>query len=89
MASEDTTQDFMMPLQHAIAAHTNGGDGSDVFSIPKTVTQALVHDNAEFWKAAMLDKIVNDKEIFKVFGPPMPRTENMKVTPTSFYFRKR
>ena len=71
-----------------IAAHTVGGDGSDAFSIPKRVTQALMHEDAEFWKAAMFDERVNHKEVFGLFGPPIQCTQGKRVTPLDSYFRK-
>ena len=40
-------------------------------TVPKTITQALDHEDAEYWKAAILDEIINHEEIFKVFGPPI------------------
>ena len=57
--------------------------------IPQTVSQATNSDDVEYWKAAMLDQITNHKGIFHVFGPPIPREHNMKVTPTRFLFSKK
>ena len=87
--TDNGSEDFSTNIQHAIAAHTQGGDGSDAFSIPKTVTQALAHEDAEFWKAAMLDEMVNHEEVFGTFGPPIPRTKGIKATPTRFLFSKK
>ena len=75
-------------VQHKIAAYTDGGDGSDAFCIPKTVTKALTHEDAGFWKAAMLDKMVIE-EVFGSFGHPIPRTQGMKATPTTILFSKK
>ena len=41
------------------------------------------------WKAAMLDEITSHEDIFHVFGPPIHREDNMKVTPTRFLFSKK
>jgi hypothetical protein len=38
----------------AIEAHTACGNGQS-FETPKTVSQALQHEDAEYWKSAMLD----------------------------------
>ena len=48
-----------------------------------------MHEDAKFWKAAMLDKMVNYEEVFGSFGPPIPRTHEMKVTPTRFLLLKK
>ena len=36
-------------------------------------SQAMEHDDSEYWKAAILDEIHNHEEIFQFFGPPIPR----------------
>ena len=53
------------------------------------MAQVLVHEDAEFWKAAMLDEMVNHEEIFGSFGPPIPQTPGMRATPTRFLFLKK
>ena len=40
-------------------------------------------------KAAILDAIVNHEQVFKAFGPPVPREAHMKVTPTRFLFSQK
>ena len=55
-----------------VAAHTDGGSGYVyVGIIPANINQALAMEceDKEFWKAAMLDELVNHKEIFGAFGP--------------------
>ena len=46
------------------------------------------HDT-EYWKSAIMDEIMNHEEVLHVFGPPIPRTNSMKVTPTCFLFSKK
>ena len=64
-------------------------DGSEVFSIPKTIARALGHEDAEFWRAAMLEELSNHEEIFNSFGPPIAKLPGMKATPTRFLFSKK
>ena len=54
--------------------------------IPKTLKQALSHEDAEFWSEAILDEVSNLEDVFSAFGPPVPRTAEMSVTPTRFLF---
>ena len=70
------------------AAHTDG-DGPDAMDIPKTLKQALSHDDAEFWGEAILDEVSNLEDVFSAFGPPVPREAGMSVTPTRFLFSKK
>ena len=72
-----------------VAAHTSGGNGNLLFGIPTTISQAMEHDDSEYWKAAILDDINNHEEIFQVFGPPIPKQHGMKVTPTRFLFSQK
>ena len=54
-----------------VAAHTDGGNGYIGF-IPANINQALECEDKEFWKAAMLDELVNHEEVFGAFGPAIP-----------------
>ena len=80
----DDNHDF-----EVVAAHTAGGHGNAPFDIPRTMKQALEHQDSEYWKAAILDEIVNHEQVFKAFGPPVPREAHMKVTPTRFLFSQK
>ena len=72
-----------------IAAHANGGDGAHILEIPRTIKQALDSEDAEYWAQAILDEVANLEDVFMAFGPPVPRTSNMSVTPTRFLFSKK
>ena len=65
---------------HVVAAHIEGGDGSEAFLNPKTVMQAMECEDSEYWKAAMLDELTNHEEVFQSFGPPIPRSPGIKAT---------
>ena len=71
-----------------IAAHA-GGEGTHVFELPKTIKQALEHEDAEYWGEAILDEVTNLEDVFMAFGPPVQRTSAMNVTPTRFLFSKK
>ena len=71
-----------------VAAHTDGGNGYIGF-IPANINQALECEDKEFWKAAMLDELVNHKEVFGAFGPAIPCPPGIKATPTRFLFSKK
>ena len=68
-----------------LAASGNGQS----FETPRTVSQALQHEDAEYWKSAMLDELANHEEIFQSYGPPIQREPGMKATPTRFLFSKK
>ena len=72
--------------QDIVAAHTASGIGNILFSVQTTISQAMAHDDSEFWRAVILDEITNHEEIFEAFGPPIPKQPGMKVTPTRFLF---
>ena len=72
-----------------VAAHTAGGSGDLFFGVPSTLKQALDHEDSEYWKAAILDEIVNHEEVFQAFGPPVLREPHMSVTPTRFLFSQK
>ena len=72
-----------------IAVHANGGDGAHILEIPRTIKQALDSEDAEYWAQAILDEVANLEDVFMAFGPPVPRTSNMSVTPTRFLFSKK
>ena len=59
--------------------------------IPKTLKQALSSDKVEFWSEAVLDEVSNLEDVFSAFGPPVPRTSEMSVTPSTsrFLFSKK
>ena len=42
-----------------VAAHTSGGNGNLLFGVPTTMSQAMEHDDSEYWKAVILDEITN------------------------------
>ena len=42
-----------------IAAHADRGDGTYIFEFPKTIKQALEHEDAEYWGEAILDEVAN------------------------------
>ena len=44
--------------------------------------KALSNQDSEYWRAAILDEIVNHEEIFQAFGPSVPQEQHMNVTPT-------
>ena len=70
---------FMSTLETSAIAQT-----AAVSDIPKTIAQAMHCEDSEYWKAAILDEITNHEEVFHVFGPPIPRTQGMKV-PKALY----
>ena len=72
-----------------IAVHTDGGNGTGTMDIPKTLKQALSSDEAEFWSEAVLDEVSNLEDVFSAFGPPVPHSSEMSVTPTRFFFPKK
>ena len=74
---------------NVIAAHANGGSGEHILKIPRTIKQALGSEDAEYWAQAILDEVANLEDVFMAFGPPVPRTSNMSVTPTRFLFSKK
>ena len=76
-------------ILRSLQARTAGGNGNAPFDIPRTMKQALEHQYSEYWKAAILDEIVNHEQVFKAFGPPVPREVHMKVTPTRFLFSQK
>ena len=85
----DETGDSPESASEVVAAHTSGGNGNILFGVPSTMSQAMEHKDAEYWKAAILDEITNHEEIFHVFEPPKTqRQQGMKVTPTRFLFLK-
>ena len=69
----DTTGDDEHHGFEIVVAHTAGGHVNAPFGIPTTMKQALEHEDSEYWKAAILDEVVNHEQIFKAFGPPIPR----------------
>ena len=86
----DETGDSPEFVSDVAAAHSLGGGVGDIlFGVPKTIPQAMEHDDSEYWKAAILDEINNHEEIFHVFGPPIPKQPGMKVTPTRFLFSQK
>ena len=72
-----------------VVAHTTGGKGDIFFGVPSNLEQALRSEDSEYWKAAILDEIINHEEIFQAFGPPVPRESHMNVTPTRFMFSQK
>ena len=76
-----------------VAAHTAEGKGDISFGVPSTLEQALSNEDFEYWRAAILDEIldeiVNYEEIFQAFGPPVHREQHMNVTPTRFLFSQK
>jgi len=61
----------------------------DTWIYPGNINQALECEDKEFWKAAMLDELVNHEEVFGAFGPAVPRPPGIKATPTRFLFSKK
>ena len=57
--------------------HANGGDGTHAFEFPKTIKQALKHEDAEYWSEEILNEVVNLEDVFMAFGPPVKRTPGM------------
>ena len=85
----DTTGDEEHDDYEIVAAHKAGGHDNTPFGIPNTMRQALEHEDSGYWKAAILDEIVNHEQIFKAFGPLITREQHMKVTPTRFLFSQK
>ena len=68
-----------------VAAHTTGGNQNILLNVPTTLSQAMAHEDSEFWNVAILDEITNYEEIFQAFGPAIPKQPGMRVTPTRFF----
>ena len=69
----DETDNGSESVSDVAAAHSLGGSGVLLYGVPTTISQAMEHDDSEYWKAAILDEIHNHEEIFQFFGPPIPR----------------
>ena len=71
-----------------VTVDESGGD--DNLSVDKgfemVAAHTLEHEDSKYWKAAILDEIINHEEVFQAFGPPVPREPHMSVTPTRFFF---